>query len=153
MEKTILENLNKNEPIECNSSDKEIIYNHYVQYITKLIIAFEKLLFEMFESHEKLSLQNLAEDENEDLILHYSKFYFTKYITNLKNKSYTELDMFYYEKNISNVDIIEELINLSYPNLTRSELNVYNLQNYCESINEQLEEILQIYKLDIIKKL
>ena len=151
----ILKNLNVN--IDSHSSDKELLYKKYESYIFHIIISIEQLLYKLF-CELKLE-KNLNSDESEETIHEYIKLYLSEYIKKLENGEFTPLDLNTIEeiKSIKNNDnkniiiIIEEIINMSYPFLDRSILKIDHITIYIGSISEQLHEIFEINKLDILK--
>jgi len=151
----ILKNLNVN--IDSHSSDKELLYEKYKSYIYYIIISIEQLLYKLF-CELKLE-KNLNSDESEETIHEYIKLYLSEYIKKIENGEFTPLDLTTIEeiKSIKNNDnkniiiIIEEIINMSYPFLDRSILKIDHITIYIGSISEQLHEIFEINKLDILK--
>jgi len=153
----ILKNLNVN--IDSQSGDKELLYGKYTEYAKSIILSTEQLLYKLF--CELKIEKNLNSNESEETIHEYIKLYLCEYIKNLENGDLTPLDSKFIEeiKSIKNNDnkkiiiIIEEIINISYPFLDRSILRIDNIQIYISNISEQIHEIIEINKLDILKLL
>ena len=151
----ILKNLNVN--IDCHAGDKDLLYEKYKNYTNSIIISIEQLLYKLF--CELKIEKNLNSNESEETIHEYIKLYLCEYIKNLENGDLTPLDSKFIEeiKSIKNNDnkkiiiIIEEIINISYPFLDRSILRIDNIQIYISNISEQIHEIIEINKLDILK--
>ena len=151
----ILKNLNVN--IDSHSSDKEVLYEKYKSYIFHIIISIEQLLYKLF--CELKIEKNLNSNESEETIHEYVKLYLCEYIKNLENNEFTPLDSKFIEeiKSLKNNDnkiiiiIIEKIINMTYPFLDRSILRIDNIQIYISNISEQISEIININKLDILK--
>ena len=151
----ILKHLNVT--IDDNSGNKELLYTKYVAYINTIIISVEQLLYKLFS---ELKIQkNLNSNESEETVHEYIKLYLSEYIKKLEEDELTELDFNTIEeiKSIKNNDnkniiiVIEEIINMSYPFLDRSILKIDTIEIYINNITEQLTEIFEINKLDILK--
>ena len=155
VESNILENLNAN--INFSISEKEKLYNIYKIYIENIIISVENVLYKQF-SELKL-LQNLNTDHSEDTIYELIKLYLPTYMNNLETGDFNILDKKYIEdiksichKNNKEIKIIvENIINLTYPFIDRNILNIDVIASYISGIKEQLNEIFDINKIDIIK--
>ena len=151
----ILKNLNVN--IDSHSSDKELLDEKYKSYIFHIIISIEQRVYKLF-CELKID-KNVNSDESEETIHEYIKLYLCEYIKNLENNELTPLDSKFIEeiKSLKNNDnkiiiiIIEEIINMTYPFLDRSILRIDNIQIYISNISEQIHEIIEINKLDILK--
>ena len=68
-------------------------------------------------------------------------------------KKYNSCDKEYFDKDISNIYIIEDLINLSYPLIVREDLCIDTKESYLYDINEQLEYIIEQNKSSVIDKI
>lgn len=158
MEKTskkILENLNTT--IETKLNDKENLFQKYKLYINNIIISIEKILYKLFTDLN--ILKNLNSKHTEDTVEEYVKLYLIQYIKNLESGDFNILDTNCIEdiKKLTNKDnksiilIVENIINLTYPFIDRNILDIEVIVSYISGIQEQLDEIFEINKIDIFK--
>ena len=151
-------------------NDKETPQNklffEYRKYVSKIILALESVLYELISNDDNLGLDILIDDnnfdfdkiENEDIIkkflFDYVARYFTEYINRLNEGNYNSVDKEYIiDKETSNIYVIEDLINDSYPLLVRTEICIDSKDTYIQDINEQLEYIIEQNKKHVIDKI
>ena len=92
--------------------------------------------------------------KSKKFLFNYVARYFTEYINRLNEQNYNSVDREYIiEKETSNIYVIEDLINESYPLLVRNEICIDSKDTYLQDINEQLEYIIEQNKLLVIDKL
>jgi hypothetical protein len=142
------------------------LFFEYRKYVSTIILALESVLYELIFNDDNLGLDILINDthfnfnkidnENEikKFLFNYIARYFTEYINRLNEKNYNSVDREYIiEKETSNIYIIEDLINESYPLLVRDNICIDSKDTYLQDINEQLEYIIEQNKLLVIDKL
>lgn len=155
IQETILKNLDVN--IETKLNEKENLFNIYKIYIKTIIIAIENLLYKQFSDLN--ILKNLNSEHTENTIYELIKLYLPKYINNLETGDFNILDKKYIEdikvichkNNKEIILIVENIINLTYPFIDRNILNIEVIDSYISGINEQIEEIFEINKVEIFK--
>ena len=155
MENNIVQNLNSE--ILNDSYDKEVLFENFKLYSMNIIISIEKIMYNLF-TNLKIE-KNLISDESEEVLFEYIRIYLSEYFKNLENNKFLNLDTQYIEninkinkfENNKIINILESIINMSYPFLIRSKLDNSNITIYTNTINEQLNEIISINKIEIIK--
>tara|TARA_B110000208_G_C11793636_1_gene438630 strand:- start:3238 stop:3723 length:486 start_codon:yes stop_codon:yes gene_type:complete len=147
----LMNGLNNEIKTDCNK--KELLFNIYKEYIIKLIISVESTVFLMCNQ------KNLQKNLNHDSIFNLIKPLLYDYFQKLKKNSFEHFDiktidkLYIIDKKIDNkkfVDTVEELINLNYPFLDRSILDINNNEEYFKQIMEQLNDLFIINKMEII---
>lgn len=141
------------------------LFFEYRKYVSKIILALEGVLYELIFNDDNLGLDILIDDthfdfdkidnENEikKFLFNYVARYFTEYINRLNEQTYNSIDREYIiEKETSNIYVIEDLINESYPLLVRNDLCIDSKDTYLQDINEQLEYIIEKNKKLVIDK-
>lgn len=148
---------NLNVQINNNSFNKELLFQIITEFSFNIILSIEKIMYKIFTD---LKIEKTLNNDNSEEILHeYIKFYLVQYFQNLNSEQITTFDEQYIDKikkikNYNNkiiFNILEEIINLSYPFIVRNQLDISNIEIYCNNIKEQYNDICDINKLEILK--
>ena len=151
--------------LEVEETPENITFFEYRKYVSKIIMSLEGVLYDLIYNHEHLGLDILINDKNfnfdnldhnnanQVLLYNYITRFFIDYINRLNSKKYNSCDKEYFDKDISNIYIIEDLINLSYPLIVREDLCIDTKESYLYDINEQLEYIIEQNKSSVIDKI
>ena len=151
---TILTNL-KSDPInDVISTKKEELYNLYIEYVGNLVLAFETSLFKICTIIKKKD--NLNYNTVNELVTPLVTDFIKKLIENKIEDTYTIktinrlIRMNDYNMN-EIISIIKRILFLVYKNLRRDVLDITNSEKYIETVEDQINDIQNLNKLDILK--
>lgn len=152
-----MENITKNlnTEIKTNTGNLEEVYIIFKEYISNIIFSVEKSMFSI------LSKMNHQKNLNHDSIYELLKPMLSRYVKNLELGNFNEYDLTTFSKldslitidNNKKTKIIEDLINLIYPFFNRNSFNINDEEIYLQQIDEQVDMLFDINKIDILKKL
>ena len=152
-----MENITKNlnTEIKTNTGNLEQVYIILKVYISNIIFSVEKSMFSILNNmnHQK----NLSNDSIYEVL----KPILSQYINNLESDNFNDYDINTFSKldnlitidNNKKIKIIEDLINLIHPFFDRSNFDIKNEQAYLQQIDEQVDMLFDINKIDILKKI